>query len=114
MTRLLPNSPAKRAHPGRPIQPLVLSEEQHRLLCHARDTHPKAYVRERAAALLKVASGFSVTQVARAGLLRPRRRDTVAAWVQRFQAEGLPGLLLRPGRGRKPAFFPGASRFPHR
>ena len=88
------------------MRPVSLSDEQQETLRRARDTHPKAYVRERAAAILKVAAGLSVPQVARYGLLRRRRRDPVYEWLQRFQAEGLAGLLVRSGRGRKPAFSP--------
>lgn len=71
-----------------------------------RDHDPTPYVREKAAAILKVAAGQSVRAVARAGLLRPRRRETVACWVHRYLAAGAAGLRVQPGRGRKPAFFP--------
>jgi Helix-turn-helix domain len=88
--------------------PLVVSlrPEQMRELRHLRDHDPTPYVREKAAAILKVAAGHSVRAVARAGLLRPRRRETVASWVRRYLADGAAGLRVRPGRGRKPAFFP--------
>jgi hypothetical protein len=85
---------------------VVLTSEQVAALTHARDRHPKPYVRERAAAILKVAAGQSIRAVARSGLLRPHRADTVAAWLDRYLAAGFAGLLIRPGRGRKPAFFP--------
>ncbi len=88
--------------------PLALRPEQADELTHLRDHDPAPYVRERAAAILKVAAGQSLRAVARAGLLRPRRRETVAAWVQRYLAEGVAGLRIRPGRGRKPAFSPSA------
>lgn len=85
---------------------LALHPEQEDELTHLRDHAPKPYVRERAAAILKVAAGQSLRAVARAGLLRPRHRETVAAWVQRYLSEGTAGLMVRPGRGRKPAFSP--------
>ena len=86
---------------------VALTPEQHEALCRCRDTSPKPYQRERAAALLKIAAGASATAVARRGLLRPRRPETVYQWVQRFVAHGVAGLLtIRPGRGRKPAFSP--------
>jgi transposase len=47
-------------------------------------------------------------QVALSGLLKPRDPDTVYSWIRRYQAEGLDGLLIKPGRGRKPAFSPSA------
>lgn len=85
---------------------LVLSAEEQQALLNMRDHAPKTYLRERAAALLKLAAGESLTQVAQAGLLRSRDRHTLLDWLRRYQAEGLAGLRLRAGRGRKPAFFP--------
>lgn len=88
--------------------PLVLElrPEQQAELEHVRDHAAEPYLRERAAGILKVAAGQSVRAVARAGLFRPRCHDTVGAWVQRYRDEGIAGLRIRPGRGRKPAFFP--------
>jgi transposase len=75
-------------------------------LTRLRDTAPQAYLRERAAALLKVADGMSAARVARLGLLRPRKPDTLYAWIDRFIEAGIAGLQMQPGRGRKPAFSP--------
>jgi transposase len=75
-------------------------------LTRLRDAAQQAYVRERAAALLKVADGLSAARVARQGLLRPRKPDTVYSWIDRFIDEGIAGLQMRAGRGRKPAFSP--------
>lgn len=69
-----------------------------------------AYLRERAAAILKVADGLVAAEVARTGLLRPRDPDTVYRWLDRYATEGIAGLTVRPGRGRKPAFSPCAPR----
>lgn len=88
------------------MRPLLLTDEQRQALLRTRDTDPRAYLRERAAALLKIADGMSAPRVARAGLLRHRRQATVYEWLDRFRAEGLAGLVIRPGRGRKPAFSP--------
>jgi transposase len=85
---------------------LELTPHQRTTLEEARDHHPKPYMRERAAALLKVAGGLSVPRVARWGLLRPHDPDTLYRWVHRYQGEGIAGLLVREGRGRKPAFSP--------
>ena len=85
---------------------LELSRPQRQQLLRLRDYHPKPYVRERASALLKVADGLCVRHVAAHGLLRPRAEETVADWLNRYQAEGIAGLGVRPGRGRKPAFSP--------
>jgi len=68
-------------------------------------TAAKPYLRERAAAILKVADGEVAYQVARTGLLAPRDPDTVYDWLRRFEEAGVAGLTIAPGRGRKPAFF---------
>lgn len=93
-------------------KPLIvtLTPEQRDELEKARDRHEKPYVRERAAAILKITAGMSGRQVAFTGLLKQRKPDTVYAWVHRYQAEGLTGLLVKPGRGRKPAFSPSVHR----
>jgi hypothetical protein len=85
---------------------LQLRPDQTTELEHLRDHDPTPYVRERAAAILKVAAGQSLRAVGRSGLLRPHRRETLAGWIRRYLAEGVGGLRVRPGRGRKPAFSP--------
>jgi hypothetical protein len=91
-----------------PRRPLVLSETERQELVHLRDHARQPYVRERSAALLKIADGLPAALVARQGLLRPRDPDTVYAWLDRYQATGCEGLKVHPGRGRKPAFSPSA------
>ena len=91
-----------------PAYHLSLSAAQRRELEVARRTHPKAYVREKAAALLKVADGQAIRQVALFGLLRHRHPETVSAWIQAYRRHGLRGLAVQAGRGRKPAFSPSA------
>lgn len=88
---------------------IAVSEPQRLELERLRDTAEKAYLRERAAAILKVAQGIPGSIVAQFGLLRPRRPDTIYAWLNRYEAEGIAGLTIKPGRGRKPAFSPSAS-----
>ena len=78
---------------------LALSDEQRAALEQRRDYDPRPYVRERCAAMLKVADGTSAHAVARSGLLRPRDPDTLYAWLDRFQADGLAGLLAHPQGG---------------
>jgi transposase len=83
---------------------IVLSPVQRQELIRLRDTADKPYLRERAAAILKVADGTPAAVVARQGLLRQRKPDTIYDWLNRFHDEGVSGLSIRPGRGRKPAF----------
>ncbi len=87
---------------------LPLTAEQREMFEAMPDCHPKPYLRERAAALLKIAAGQAGYQVAENGLLKPRKADTVYQWVHRYQDQGLGGLYIQPGRGRKPAFSPSA------
>ena len=84
----------------------MLTTAEHAELTRLRDIAPEPYLRERAAALLKVADGISAARVAREGLLRARKPDTVYAWIDRFVEEGIEGLRVRAGRGRKSAFSP--------
>ena len=85
---------------------LDLSAEQVQELEELRDHAPKPYLRERAAAILKIAQGSSGRETALHGLLKRHGQDTIYEWVQRYQAEGKAGLKIKAGGGRKAAFFP--------
>jgi len=85
---------------------IQLTPEQKEQLERIRDTDEHPYMRERAAAILKIAAGMSGHQIAQHGLLKPRDTDTIYRWAHRYQAEGIEGLMVKPGRGRKPAFSP--------
>ena len=85
---------------------LQLREEERQELEHLRDHAPQPYLRERAAALLLIASGVPPAVVARTRLLRPRHPETVYLWLERWETEGFDGIPIRTGRGRKPAFSP--------
>ena len=85
---------------------LHLTDEQIHSLCELRDKGKPAYLRERAAAILKIASGISPHYVAKKGLLKRRKPDTVYVWLHRFREHGIPCLFQKSGRGRKPAFEP--------
>ena len=85
---------------------LKLSEEQSGELDQIARTHKIPYMRERAAALLKVASGIPAEVVACERLLVKRDPDSVRAWIQAYKDHGVEGLAIKPGRGRKPAFPP--------
>lgn len=88
------------------IRTLTLTPEQKAELLELRDRQPKAYLRERAAALLKIAEGAVPSQVARTGLLKARDPDSVYAWLDAYEAQGSAGLAMKKGRGRKPCFSP--------
>jgi transposase len=89
----------------KPLQ-LALSATDMQELKRVRDRDPEPHMREKAAALLKIADGQSGRTVALHGLFKHRRPETVYEWVRRYQADGIAGLRVKPGRGRKPAFSP--------
>jgi hypothetical protein len=84
---------------------LALSDDERAELLHHRDHDSKPYVRERCAALLKIADGHSPYAVAHAGLLRSRDPDTVYAWLGHDQDEGLSGLLAHQHGGDRRGCF---------
>jgi transposase len=85
---------------------IELTAEQRQELVEVRDHHRLAYMRERASAILKIADGVSGRETALHRLLKPHWQDTIYAWVKRYREEGVEGLKIKPGRGRKPAFSP--------
>ena len=80
---------------------LALTAQQRDVLLHHRDHDRRPFVRERCAALLKIADGQAPHAVARRGLLRARDPDTVYAWLNQYQGEGLPGILAHPHGGNR-------------
>src|SRR5947207_1595490 len=81
---------------------LELTDEQRAELERYRDHDGRPYVRERCAALLKVAAHRSPHWVARHGLLKPRDPDTVYGWLTGYQRTGVAGLIAhRHGGARR-------------
>lgn len=72
---------------------LELSEAEVITLQEGMHRHPHADVRERCAALLKIAQGYSPRWVALHGLLFARDPDSVYQWLRYYQQEGIAGLL---------------------
>jgi len=85
---------------------IKLSESQIQELETTRHQSSKPHLRERAAAVLKVAAGQTVTEVAEKGLLIRHEPETVHAWIKAYLKEGLSGRTVQAGRGRKAAFSP--------
>ncbi len=81
------------------IRTLTLTEEAKQELIQARDHDPRPYVRERCAALLKIAEGKAPYWVAQHGLLKPRDPDSLYAWLRIYEQEGLAGLIARQHGG---------------
>lgn len=78
-----------------------LTADEKQALEEVRDHDRRAYLRERAAALLKIHAGDSAHAVAQRGLLKKRDPDTIYAWIERYEQEGLGGLQQRARRKRK-------------
>jgi transposase len=72
---------------------LDLTDPQRADLLYYRDHDPRPYVRERCAAILKIADGQSAHAVACHGLLKSRDPDTVYSWLNHYEETGLDGLL---------------------
>jgi winged helix-turn helix protein len=90
-----------------PRRQLQLTSAERLSLEQARDHHPKPYVRERAAGLLRIAQGASPHCVALRSGLKPRDPDAVYGWLNAYETKGLVGLYHRPRRRR--AFPPSAT-----
>ena len=78
---------------------LTLTEAQRRSLTDHRDHDSRPYVRERCAALLKIAEGKSPHWVALHGLLQRRDQDALYNWLNIYEVEGLKGLLAHQHGG---------------
>ena len=84
------------------VRTLTLTETQIQELKRYRDNDPHIYMRERCAAMLKIADGKSPHWVARNGLLKPRDPDTVYAWLNIYESQGVEGLIKRTqGQNRR-------------
>lgn len=84
---------------------LPLTAEQHQELLQYRDHDPRPSVRERCAALVKIAAGQTPHGVATQGLLKPRDPDSVYHWLNRYQQEGVAGLVGHPHGGARRRFL---------
>jgi transposase len=84
---------------------LALSPAQRGALEAHRDHDPRPYVRERCAALVKIADGMSPHAVAQRGLLRPRDPDTVYGWLATYESRGLAGVIARQHGGARRGCF---------
>jgi len=85
---------------------LELTETQRAELQQVRDRHAKAHMREKAAVLLKIANGMSPHQAAKQSGLKAHQPKSIYSWLNRYERDGVAGLEIGPGRGRKPAFSP--------
>ena len=87
---------------------LLLSDSERADLIDHRNHDPLPDVRERCAAVLKVAAGQSAHDVAAHGLLRPRDPDTVYDWLTRYEEGGIDALMSGRQGGNRRNPFPGS------
>lgn len=88
---------------------LELSREQREELERTRDRDRRAYMREYASALLKIADGLSANHVAQHALNKKRDPDTLYRWLHKYKSGGLSTLVHKkrghrgfsPSRGRR-------------
>ncbi|HZT35223.1 MAG TPA: helix-turn-helix domain-containing protein, partial [Nitrososphaera sp.] len=85
---------------------MELSQAQRAELLWVRDHDRDPDLRLRASAILKVAEGHTLTEVGQSLLNRPVSDESIGRWITRYQQEGIAGLHIRTGRGRKPVFPP--------
>lgn len=90
------------------MRELPLTDEQKDELVTVAKRHPKPYMRVKATALLLVNRGIPALVVGRDYLVPCRDADTMYSWMNKYEAGGVKALLIRKGRGRKPAFSPSA------
>ena len=64
-------------------------------------TSDVARTRNRCHAVLLSHQGFNVKQLSKIFMVE---RQTISAWLDRWESDGLSGLDDLPGRGRKPIF----------
>jgi transposase len=71
---------------------LKINHKERKSLRNILNRDCKPYRRERAAAILKIASGQSPHSVAQDGLLKPRDPDTIYSWLKAFGQRGISSL----------------------
>lgn len=78
-----------------------LTKNQKKELESHRDHSPHPHVRERCAAILKIADGTPVYKVAEEGLLKPRTRKAVTRWLNYYEEHGIKGLINHQHGGNR-------------
>lgn len=75
-----------------------LPEDEKLTLSECQKKHKKSHVRNRSHAILLSAEGKNVVFIAQLFKVRTR---TVYEWFNRWESNGIMGIMLMPGRGRK-------------
>ena len=80
---------------------MTLTNQQYNQLIDYRNHDQRPYVRERCAALIKIAQGKSPHWVATQGLLKERDPDTAYNWLHLYQSQGIDGLIAHQHGGSR-------------
>jgi len=81
------------------MRKIDLSSSEFLMLSSGLKHHPKAHVRNRFQALLLSNEGWKIKDIAK--LLKVRTR-TIYTWMDNWNKDGVCGLFISTGRGRKP------------
>lgn len=84
----------------KPYRYIFLSEAEAKEVDFSYKSGDKHHFRERCHALMLNHDGRNIVEIA--SLLK-KRRETIHRWFDNWEARGLSGLSIRPGRGAKPA-----------
>lgn len=84
---------------------LTITDEERKQLQDYRDHSGHPQVRERCAAMLKIAEGKSPFWLSQEGLLKHHSPNTIYGWLDLYQQEGLKGLVERLHGGSRPHGF---------
>jgi transposase len=77
---------------------MEITEQQRKELDHVARCGQPAYIRRKALVVLNLSEGRSISEVA---TIFRVSRPSVYEWRRRYLDEGVDGLRVRPGRGRK-------------
>ena len=77
---------------------MKLTEQQQQELSEIMRAHPTGHVRVKALAILNVGRDHTIMEVAK---FLMASRQSIYTWVDRYLAQGVKGLEVQPGRGRK-------------
>ena len=86
---------------------IKLSSSERQTLEQGYKNHPKSHVRQRCQAMLLSDEGWQAKDL---GHLYHVRSRTIYTWMDRWEAMGLVGLMILPGRGLKPKLSPQDSK----
>lgn len=86
----------------KPYRYIKLSPNELAILENGHKTGAKSHFRIRCHSLILSSQGLKVTEIA---ALYQKDEETIRNWMNKWESEGLSGLFISKGRGRKPALL---------